>query len=345
MARAKLQRPKQPASKKKATVVKKPRAMKNPLLLSNCKWHGDNVPFYSNKHGMKTSCVDCSRKRCAAYDASHVDWYKARAMLPKETVCEKHPTCSWWNNAGDNCGWCDSESNIISNATKRDKKRGLACTMTRDYIDEYIGSNCTLCNFGPLVPQKAAWHPRQLSMNRVDNSKPHDCDPAQTQPTCLQCNLGMWIHTKDEFFVYLDGIVNGMGETVESDVVTALEDEAWMHEKLIQKKNSRKKNCDGSRRKPEDVVPFTLTYSDAVAQLRVQNHCCSLCHLALSVKNCSFDQTNAKGGYIANNFTFMHRCCNLFKCEWDIEIAIETAHRAVAFRNSKTDQRWNNGRH
>jgi hypothetical protein len=317
------------------------RPTKNPLKLGNCKnGHGDNVLFYTDKNGYKTWCIDCKKQHNDNYyvinGSSILEKNKSRAHLPKTSVCQKHPGCDWWNAAGNGCGYCSAESHFVSHAKDRDAKKGLECTMTLDYVRQYIGSNCAICGYGPLQPYKEANHPRQLSMDRIDNSKPHDCDPFQTQAVCYQCNTGKSIHSVDQFFVFLSGIVNSIPTDVSPDVISMLNDDSWMSQKLYMKERDRRTDRDGNPKKAEDIVPFTLTNEQAFAQLEAQRYCCSLCNLALSVDDCSFDQTDAKNGYVAGMFTFMHYCCNAFKGQWSIDVAIETAHRAVAYRQSKT---------
>lgn len=313
-------------------------APKRQRVLSTCyNGHGSNVPFYTNKDGEKTKCVDCVKKSNSKYQAIHgpsirAD-FKARASSPMESSCEWHPDCDWWNTAGNTCGFCHAEFNLVGHAMEKDSAKGLECTMTRQHVRLCIGVACAICGYGPLLPQPDARNPRQLSMDRIDNSKPHDCDPSQTRAVCLQCNLGKWVYTDEQLFVYLDGIVAGICDTVSADVIAEID--AYMIKKMSNKKTIRNYDKNGNLKNQEDIVPFTLTIDEAFSQLRSQFYCCSLCHLALSVKDCTFDQTNAKNGYVAGMFTFMHQVCNSLKGIWTVEVAIETARRAVAFRNSK----------
>jgi hypothetical protein len=306
---------------------------KNPLVMGNCtNGHGDNVPFYTTNTGRKNQCVDCTKQHASRSYAKNKVSNKSRALLPKTTMCAKHPNCTTWDKAGRACGDCTATRVLVGSAVDSDWKKGLVCTMTREYVSEQIGKSCTFCGYGPLLPINETNHPRKLSMNRIDNSKPHDDDPSQTVPTCLQCNVGLWILTYDKFFVFICGIVSGIFDIVDVNVVTALEDETMMQEKLRMKEIHTHTTKRGKKRDLKDIVPFSLTYDDAVSQLRAQHHCCSLCNLALSVADCTFDQTVAKQGYVAGKFTFMHRCCNSFKGEWGVETAQETARRVVAFK-------------
>jgi hypothetical protein len=282
--------------------------------------------------------ADSIRKTRADYNAKNKKQVaaknKERASQPKTTVCDRHPTCTWWDTAGQTCGYCKVEYDCVKDLRKLDIKKGLDSTMTCDYYCDNIGGTCYICGYWPLIPQQTVRHPRQLSFDRVDNSKPHDCDPLQTRPACWQCNTGKSTLTYDEFFTHLRGIVNGVDVVVSEDVVDALEDETYMKKRLKSKEARCKRTSRGKKRELDKIVTFTLTYKQAIAQLRKQNHCCSLCHLALSVDNCTFDQTASKNGYMSGKFTFMHHCCNAFKNEWPVEVAIETAHRAVLFKKS-----------
>lgn len=315
-----------------------------PKQTKTCTWHGENSQCYTLKNGKPGTCVDCQKDSSAkykkanaaiisaknklyaaanvekkrAYYNDNVAKHKERALQNSTMTCDRHPGCTWWDTAGQRCGYCRAEFSCIDHATDKDSRKGLKCTMTHDYFCQNIGANCAICGYGPLTPQQEANHPRQLSLDRIDNSKPHDCDPMQTQAVCNQCNAGKWIYTVDEFFVYLHGINRGERDEVDGIVVSDLEDMTRLKRKL-----GRKKNC-------------TITYDDAVLQLRAQGHCCSLCNLSLSSKDYTFDRTIAGDKYVAGYFTFMHRGCNLFKGEWSVDEAVETARRAVAFRSTTT---------
>jgi hypothetical protein len=334
--------------KQRPTVVAakpvKARPRKNPIKKSNCIWHGENVDFSTDKNGKVKQCIDCKKKHDVVYYAKNAEKIKTknktRASLPKTTPCKWHPWCNWWSTSGDNCGACRAEINMVSSATKCDLDKGLVCTMTRDFVTSCMGKHCALCDYGPLYPMKEPDHPRKFSLDRINSSLPHTSDLSQMQAVCNQCNRFKWIYTNEEVYEISCAIVSavdlGEYDDVDVDVVVALEDETRMCEKLRIKDRDRKRDCGGKPKHEQDWVPFTLTYVDAIAQLRVQHHCCSLCHLALSDDDCTFDQTVAKNGYVAGKFTFMHQCCNMLKGDWDIEIAIETARRIVANWNSKT---------
>jgi hypothetical protein len=338
---AKKQRPTQVAAVP-AKKVGAPR--KNPSKIGNCKkGHGDNVPFYTTKEGKLSNCVKCQKENDAANATSRKEMQKARALLPKETTCEKHPWCNWWDVSGRECGGCKGERKLVSGAIKKDAKKGLVCTMTCDFVGSCMGKNCALCDFGPLYPMQEPNHPRQLSLDRIDNSRPHTCDLEQMQAVCWQCNTFKWIYSVERVYEISLGIVEVANDddaevyaVVDADVIDSLEDKSRMKKKLHNKDDKRKRN--GKKfKKEEDWVPFTLTYDDAISQLRAQHHCCSLCHLALSIDDWSFDQTVAKNGYVAGKFTFMHHGCNMLKGEWSLESAVETARRIVAFWSSKAD--------
>jgi hypothetical protein len=311
---------------------------KNPIRLSNCKnGHGDNVPFNTKKNGHLSNCVKCRKDNAASTAASVKAKNKARALLPKQTTCEKHPWCNWWDTAGRRCGGCTAAQSIVGSATMKDAKKSLVCTMTRDFVGSCMGKNCALCDYGPLYPMQEPNHPRQLSLDRLDNSRPHTSDFSQMQAVCNQCNAFKWIYSIERVLEISRGVVavaDANNVAVHSDVIASLEDMSRMKEKLRHKEDRRKRS--GKKlKKEEDWVPFTLTFDEAIAQLRAQQHCCSLCHLALSVDDYSFDQTVAKKGYTADNVTFMHHGCNALKGDWGIESAVETARRIVAFWSSK----------
>jgi hypothetical protein len=329
----KKQRPTQAAA-----VPAKKTNRKYPTKLGNCKKHGNDVPFNTKSDGKLKECVKCKKDRGAANAASSKAKNKARALLPKTTPCAKHPWCNWWDTAGQKCGGCRAEFHLVDHATMRDTKKGLVCTMTRDFVGSCMGKNCALCDFGPLYPIQEPNHPRQLSLDRLDNSKPHTCDFTQMQVVCWQCNTFKWIYSIERVYEISRGIVSaasGVYATVDADDIASLEDEARLCEKLRLKDKSRKYDHNKKLKKEEDWVPFTLTFDEAIAQLRAQHHCCSLCHLALAVDDYSFDQTVAKNGYVAGKFTFMHHGCNMLKGDWGVESAVETARRIVAFWNSK----------
>lgn len=114
---------------------------------------------------------------------------KCRGLKPRQTRCLMHPDCHIWDATGRMCAWCIDESKIVAAAKGHDRKRGLVSTMTREFVRRHLGTICNNCGAGPLVFHPDEFHhPRQLSMNRVNNNKSHDCDSAQTQPVCYQCN-------------------------------------------------------------------------------------------------------------------------------------------------------------
>lgn len=132
---------------------------------------------------------------------------KPTTSEPRKNDCKKHPDCTWQSHG--KCGYCFYVTQTIHNTRNQDKTRGRqtyhldisiceadkekvmafwTSTMDAAYIESNIGANCYNCGYGPLTPQQQPRHPHQLSMNRLDNNKPHDCDPEQTVPTCWQCN-------------------------------------------------------------------------------------------------------------------------------------------------------------
>lgn len=246
--------------------------------------------------------------------------------------CELHPQCGYWCPSGSNCGYCDAVSAAVSNAKARDNAKGMVSIMVHSYVNSNIGKSCYNCGYGPLTPQRQYRHSRQLSMNRLDNSKPHDNDPAQTVPTCLQCNMGQNDSTMAEFHerqvamaTYAD---QGYKMTDEQPApefpnhyIILSTQRLSFASYLIRTKQS---NCR------KDGIRLHFGRKDMEQQHMRQRGLCTLCG-GLLYNDISFDQTVAGGGYRVGNFTLMHKHCNSFKGMWQIEEAYATARRHVVY--------------
>lgn len=106
----------------------------------------------------------------------------AKALPP---LCDKHP----WIKATSStqCIACAKVGYMVYSAGVADQLRGRGTsTMTTAYVNALQNTPCMYC--GETVRTDAVNNSNQLSANRVDPTKPHDCDPSQTRACCWPCN-------------------------------------------------------------------------------------------------------------------------------------------------------------
>lgn len=102
-------------------------------------------------------------------------------------MCDTHP----WivgNFGPRGCRACFKVAKQVASARRDDLNRGRGeSTMTIDYVNGMQGKACMYCQIPVWTRAKPRQHD-QLSPNRVDSTKAHDCDPMQTRPCCWPCN-------------------------------------------------------------------------------------------------------------------------------------------------------------
>lgn len=253
--------------------------------------------------------------------------------------CKSHPQCVWWSSNAS-CGWCRAVQGIVSHAVSHDKKRGMTSTMQHDHVNNSIGKSCYNCGYGPLTPMRENCHPRQLSMNRLHNAKPHDNDPEQTVPSCWQCNFGQSDASMDEFReMQVEMVAYAERDYMLTDKQNAEPVPVFPNHFVKSGKKRRRfagvlisnKRFDCRRK----CKVFEINQRQMEEQHTYQRGRCSLCSRLLG-NDISFDQTVAGGEYRDGNFTLMHRRCNAFKGEWPIAEAYATAKRHVVYWMLKT---------
>lgn len=258
-----------------------------------------------------------------------------KEKLAEHPGCTRHPQCVWWSTRASkcSCGFCIAVQNAVSRAIAEDwEKRGVLSTMDHDHVEACIGSYCYNCGYGPLMPQQENEHPRQLSMNRLDNTRPHDNDPAQTVPTCYQCNNGQNDSSMEEFHeMQVAAAAYAERGFKLTDEQMARPIPEFPNHRVDHGKRffasyllkAKRHNCKLKG------VTFSASRNEVTTQFCCQRGCCSLCSKPLG-NDITFDQTDAGEGY-PGNFTLMHYACNAFKGIWPIGEAYDTAKRHVEF--------------
>lgn len=293
-------------------------------------WVPQNHVHDGNEPRVGNHCKSCRNER-----------KEFRGGKYRSIVCDRHPLCNFWDGVGEGCGWCEIERSVVTSARQTDSlRRRSESTLTKEYYRSNIGSFCYNCGYGPLTPMREVRHPRQLSMNRIDNNKPHSSDPAQTVPSCYQCNVGQSTLTLEEFHNLQISIVNyvNRGFQFTLDQLSASLPQFPNH--YVSEGNGKRKFVAAIIKHLRKRAPnnFSLTEEHLKLQFEHQRGMCSLCCLPLG-NNITIDQTIAGNGYHYGKVTLMHHVCNSFKGEWDINECYETAKRHVVFWPSRnTDE-------
>jgi len=252
----------------------------------------------------------------------------ACATFTRTEPCDFHPYNTSFCKYEQRCLCCAKERNMVKSAKKNDAKyeRGVS-TMTVAYIRTFSNSRCPTCGLC-LVTLADAWNPSSLSMDRIDNSKHHDCDPDQTVASCLQCNLWKNTWSRDEFLLVIDHAASGF------DLSSFERVNIPEHRRggSIWGKNVLKLARSNCKQKTKSAVDFLLTYDEFKHKYEeVQRGRCFACGLLLGI-DVSFDRTEPTGGYNDKNITLMHYNCNAGKCSWPLSVLHATAVRSVAYR-------------
>jgi len=228
---------------------------------------------------------------------------------------------------GYSCICCVKVRNMVNAAARSDLKclRGVS-TMTFDYVNSYDGCLCPTCGIKIHVTEDP-FNPACLSMNRLDNSKPHDNDPLQTVGTCLQCNLWQCDLSLVDFLQVVDSAAS-FSFTNDDNTTTISLPSHYRNRRLfgvdiIGQKKGRCKQIG---------VSFDYTLEQLQRQYEiVQKGRCYACGLLLGV-DISFDRTDSSSGYNYENVTLMHYNCNAGKSVWPLSVLHATAVRSVAYR-------------
>ena len=259
-----------------------------------------------------------------------------------DEACSIHPWCD--RNNGQECVACGKVKNQVKKARHRDAKRGMVCTMTFNYINSMQNTPCMYCGTVVRTLVDLNHHPDGLSPNRVNNSKPHDCDPAQTRVCCHQCNL--FQHSNDfesTLNRYISMVTWGELQYQYNDAIVPVwpfgfdRDSRPKEQALIRSlhTHAKKKRHDAS----------AIGHDWFEEQYRhVQHGMCGCCGLQMVTRNqngslcidVSFDRIDsAVKHYSPENTVLMHRACNVGKSVWPIEQLRSKAALTVARHSNR----------
>lgn len=282
----------------------------------------------------------------------------------KKTICEHHPTCNTWNSQGTACAMCSAESDLVRAAKSSDKRKCLVSSLTIEYVRSVNGSSyCYNCGNGPLccIPE-IPWDHRQLSLDRIDNSRPHDSDPQQTVASCLQCNLWRNNWTLEKFAEVQDHTAKIITEGFPNDLTYPPISKTLF--KVGKKKASKAqmtryvegKQCSiklsefvmengslyvqsyleypeyfvhnkvSNSSKKGSVYEYNISVEEFIDMYDSQKGRCSLCGMFLHT-DISMDRTIPSSAYTKTSVTLMHRNCNCGKGPWSIQTIYDIAIR------------------
>jgi hypothetical protein len=293
----------------------------------------DNVgdPKHVYETCTKVRCKKCLQKQRATENMSR----------PARVACVHHPLNTTMGTlVKSECYCCELDADKVRRSQFRDNKKGMTSTMTLDYVLACEGKPCVTCGYEVYVSTEGTRAPRQKTMGRIDSTKPHDNDPAQTMPQCWQCNMHQgaeslessirrWIATH-EFNLQGRSFPAALNlEGFDSYHVKPCEPTVYRNRYAYLV--TTKLNCKKARARTEaaaanaenELITKRWLYEKHI--LEQKGHC-YWCGLALGC-DISFDRLEHKGQYSKQNVVLAHKLCNSGRGETSQEEFFETARR------------------